>query len=46
MGAGHLMGITVGIAMLAGLVIAWGVLVPIMTSCTPIAPASTPPPTP
>jgi putative OPT family oligopeptide transporter len=31
-GAGHLMGITVGIAMLAGLVIAWGVLVPIMTS--------------
>ena len=31
-GAGHLMGITVGIAMLAGLVIAWGVLVPLMTS--------------
>lgn len=31
-GAGHLMGITVGLAMLAGLVIAWGVLVPILTS--------------
>ncbi len=31
-GAGHLMGITVGIAMLAGLVIAWGILVPIMTA--------------
>lgn len=37
MGAGHLMGITVGIAMLAGLVIAWGVLVPWMTSLTPAA---------
>jgi putative OPT family oligopeptide transporter len=31
-GAGHLMGITVGIAMLAGLVIAWGVLVPMLSS--------------
>jgi putative OPT family oligopeptide transporter len=31
-GAGHLMGITVGIAMLTGLVIAWGVLVPLLTS--------------
>jgi putative OPT family oligopeptide transporter len=31
-GAGHLMGITVGIAMLAGLVIAWGILVPVLTS--------------
>ncbi|MBC7455801.1 MAG: oligopeptide transporter, OPT family, partial [Massilia sp.] len=30
-GAGHLMGITVGIAMLAGLVIAWGLLVPLMS---------------
>ncbi len=37
-GAGHLMGITVGIAMLAGLVIAWGVLVPIMTGLAPAAP--------
>lgn len=34
-GAGHLMGITVGIAMLAGLIIAWGVLVPIMTALQP-----------
>lgn len=31
-GAGHLMGITVGIAMLTGLVIAWGVLVPLFSS--------------
>ncbi|MBY0557234.1 MAG: oligopeptide transporter, OPT family [Burkholderiaceae bacterium] len=36
-GAGHLMGITVGIAMLAGLVIAWGIMVPLMTSLTPAA---------
>ena len=36
-GAGHLMGITVGVAMLAGLVIAWGILVPLMTSLTPAA---------
>ncbi|NRR33804.1 oligopeptide transporter, OPT family [Oxalobacteraceae bacterium] len=35
-GAGHLMGITVGIAMLAGLVIAWGILVPIMTTAQPM----------
>ncbi|MBA5637077.1 oligopeptide transporter, OPT family [Duganella sp. LX20W] len=34
-GAGHLMGITVGIAMLAGLVIAWGILVPLMTAAQP-----------
>ncbi len=34
-GAGHLMGITVGIAMLVGLVIAWGVLVPLLTSMDP-----------
>ena len=34
-GAGHLMGITVGLAMLAGLVIAWGVLVPMLTSMQP-----------
>lgn len=36
-GAGHLMGITVGVAMLVGLVLAWGVLVPLMTSLTPAA---------
>lgn len=35
-GAGHLMGITVGIAMLVGLIIAWGVLVPILTSMHPL----------
>jgi len=36
-GAGHLMGITVGIAMLAGLVIAWGIMVPLMTTLSPAA---------
>jgi len=36
MGAGHLMGITVGIAMFAGLAIAWGVLVPVMTTLNPM----------
>ena len=36
MGAGHLMGITVGVAMFAGLAIAWGVLVPIMTTLHPM----------
>jgi putative OPT family oligopeptide transporter len=36
-GAGHLMGITVGLAMLAGLVIAWGIMVPLMTSLSPAA---------
>ncbi|WP_298329600.1 OPT family oligopeptide transporter [Asticcacaulis sp.] len=39
-GAGHLMGITVGIAMLTGLVIAWGIAVPILTSMTPMPDAS------
>jgi putative OPT family oligopeptide transporter len=34
-GAGHLMGITVGIAMFAGLFIAWGVLMPILTTVHP-----------
>ena len=36
MGAGHLMGITVGVAMFAGLAIAWGILVPVMTSLHPM----------
>ncbi|CUI09295.1 OPT family oligopeptide transporter [Massilia antarctica] len=36
LGAGHLMGITVGIAMLVGLIIAWGVLVPVLTSIDPM----------
>lgn len=35
MGAGHLMGITVGIAMFTGLFIAWAVLVPILTGVFP-----------
>ena len=39
-GAGHLMGITVGIAMLVGLVIAWGVLVPVLTAMSPMPAAS------
>jgi putative OPT family oligopeptide transporter len=34
-GAGHLMGISVGIAMLVGLVIAWGILVPLLTNMDP-----------
>jgi putative OPT family oligopeptide transporter len=36
-GAGHLMGIAVGMAMLLGLVIAWGVLVPLLTIANPAA---------
>ncbi|WP_426115924.1 OPT family oligopeptide transporter [Massilia sp. PWRC2] len=36
-GAGHLMGITVGIAMLAGLLIAWGILVPWVSAGIPVA---------
>ncbi|RSZ55268.1 oligopeptide transporter, OPT family [Massilia atriviolacea] len=35
LGAGHLMGITVGVAMLVGLLIAWAVLVPVLTSMEP-----------
>jgi len=31
-GVGHLVGLSVGIAMLAGIVLSWGILVPIMTS--------------
>ncbi len=41
LGAGHLMGISVGIAMLAGLVIAWGAAVPILTHLAPaVGPAA------
>ncbi len=40
LGAGHLMGIAVGMAMLAGVVIAWGVLVPVLTSLHPDLTAS------
>ncbi len=36
-GAGHLMGITVGVAMGIGTIIAWGILVPLMTSLSPAA---------
>ncbi len=36
-GAGHLVGLSVGLAMLTGLVIAWGVAVPILTSMQPAA---------
>ncbi|WP_374573259.1 OPT family oligopeptide transporter [Phenylobacterium sp.] len=35
LGAGHLMGIAVGMSMLAGLLIAWGVAVPILTHMAP-----------
>ena len=34
-GVGHLVGVTVGIAMLAGIVLAWGVFVPILSSFHP-----------
>ena len=37
LGAGHLVGLSVGMAMLAGLVIAWGIAVPWLTSVQPIA---------
>ncbi len=37
LGAGHLVGLSVGMAMLLGLVIAWAVAVPILTSVTPAA---------
>jgi putative OPT family oligopeptide transporter len=36
-GAGHLIGLSVGLAIFAGLVLAWGVLTPIMTSLHPMA---------
>lgn len=35
MGAGHLVGISVGIAMLLGITIAWAIAVPILTAITP-----------
>ena len=40
LGAGHLMGVAVGMAMLAGLVIAWGVAVPVLTHLHPNLAAS------
>jgi putative OPT family oligopeptide transporter len=35
LGAGHLVGISVGVAMLVGIAIAWAVAVPILTAMTP-----------
>jgi putative OPT family oligopeptide transporter len=35
-GAGHLVGLSVGLAMLTGLIIAWGIAVPILTSMSVI----------
>ena len=37
LGAGHLIGLSVGLAILTGLVLAWGVLTPILSSLHPIA---------
>lgn len=37
LGAGHLVGLSVGMAMLTGLVIAWGISVPVLTSMQPAA---------
>ena len=34
-GVGHLVGISVGLAMFAGILIAWGILVPILTAALP-----------
>jgi putative OPT family oligopeptide transporter len=36
-GAGHLMGVAVGVAMLVGLIITWGVATPIVSALHPIA---------
>ena len=36
LGAGHLVGLSVGMAMLTGLIIYWGVAVPILTSMAPL----------
>lgn len=37
LGAGHLIGLAVGIAFLVGAVIAWGILVPVLSALHPIA---------
>ena len=37
LGAGHLVGLQVGLAMLAGLAIAWGIGVPLLSSLHPVA---------
>ena len=40
LGAGHLVGLQVGLAMLVGLVLSWGVAVPLLTSLHPAAGAA------
>jgi putative OPT family oligopeptide transporter len=40
MGAGHLVGLSVGLAMLEGIIIAWGVANPILTALHPVAGAA------
>ena len=40
-GAGHLVGLSVGMAMLTGLIIAWAIAVPILTSMQPAAEGAT-----
>jgi putative OPT family oligopeptide transporter len=40
-GAGHLVGLSVGLAMLTGLIIAWAIAVPILTSMQPPAEGAT-----
>lgn len=40
LGAGHLMGVAVGVALLAGLILTWGVIVPIVTGMHPDLAAS------
>jgi putative OPT family oligopeptide transporter len=37
LGAGHLIGLAVGVAIFAGLFLSWGVLVPLLTSLHPVA---------
>lgn len=41
LGAGHLVGMAVGMAMLAGLIIAWFIAVPVLTSLQPAVDAAT-----
>jgi putative OPT family oligopeptide transporter len=41
LGAGYLVGLVGGLAMLLGVVMAWGVAVPVLTAMTPMPPAST-----
>jgi putative OPT family oligopeptide transporter len=41
LGAGHLIGLSVGLAILAGLVIAWGIATPLLTALHPVAGSAT-----